>query len=803
MLRLISTCLLLGLSQWMFAQTTFQKQVEGVNGLFCLEQNLAGDFWIGTFQGKILRFDAQGQWLGGFDLKSGDTSSARYVYDLQRLPDGGMLALYDRSNFNNDLDDYLIAGRFDASGNVVWQQSVHFGEVQHWAHNRICTDASGNIFAISARYAGAGTDKLLVVSKVSAQGVLLWRKAYSTPGANYARAVKVLSNGDLLICGNGQLAANFGFTLRLSPNGNLVSSRQYSSLIFKDILEKPDGTWLFAATANGPMPQTAVLLHTDTAGMVLWANRINMPNVLNWSPQLAFNATGDVVVFNHETPKQVPVADMMCFTASGAFRWARRYDRCHNYGISAGIATNDGGLAGLRFRPGGQLFLKTDAQGQCFACTGDSLSIPVSPTSGAGYPLIWEQQNMPPINPASINFLPFNVLVNDFCGNKKPVDSLRVSNLQPCTNEPVSAQTMGTATANDYDWLFNPGMPAVATGVSSVSGIKFAQAGPASIQVVVSEGFCSDTFFRELLVQEGPPPFDLGPDTLLCSPVPGLVINFSDTDNDAFIWNDAFFGPLRTIQSAGTYILRMDLFGCSLSDTIRITLANQVAVGLPSDTLACGVDSLSLDVSGLDADAYFWSDGIEAPRRFIYQTGYYGVTAFFGPCPASDYMYVDFKPAPPPLPADTLVCEGVALRLDVGKSTQGFISWNGEPGYAAYVFDSAGWVQRRIEYKNCLFEDSVLVRREECFETFVYYAPNVFSPNGDGENDRFELFGDGLEVLHLQVYDRWGAMVAESRDAPAAFWESQDVQPGVYTWVAQVRQRGREGRVAGGVAVVR
>jgi len=46
-------------------------------------------------------------------------------------------------------------------------------------------------------------------------------------------------------------------------------------------------------------------------------------------------------------------------------------------------------------------------------------------------------------------------------------------------------------------------------------------------------------------------------------------------------------------------------------------------------------------------------------------------------------------------------------------------------------------------------------------------------------------------------------MVAESRDAPAAFWESQDVQPGVYTWVAQVRQRGREGRVAGGVAVVR
>ncbi|MCC6411837.1 MAG: hypothetical protein IT270_09260, partial [Saprospiraceae bacterium] len=246
--RLITTCLFLGLTHWMYAQPAFQKQVEGVNGLFCLEQNQAGDFWIGTFQGKILRFNADGQWLGGFDVKGGDTATARYVYDLHKLPDGGMLALYDRSNFNNELDDYLIVGRFDATGNILWQESVHFGEVQHWAHNRMCTDAAGNIYIMSARFAGSNNTKLLVVSKVSAQGTLLWRKAFTNTGANYARAIRVLSNGDLLICGNGQLAANFGFTLRLNADGNVVSSRLYSSLIFKDMVEKPDGSWLFAAT---------------------------------------------------------------------------------------------------------------------------------------------------------------------------------------------------------------------------------------------------------------------------------------------------------------------------------------------------------------------------------------------------------------------------------------------------------------------------------------------------------------------------------------------------------------------------
>ncbi|MCC6412530.1 MAG: gliding motility-associated C-terminal domain-containing protein [Saprospiraceae bacterium] len=569
------------------------------------------------------------------------------------------------------------------------------------------------------------------------------------------------------------------------------------------MVEKPDGSWLFAATANGPLPQSAVLLNTDTSGAVLWANRLDMPYALNWSPKLTLNAAGDVVVFNYETPVDQPVADMMCFSPAGQFRWARRYDRCHSYGISEGIATNDGGLAGLRFRPGGHLFVKTDDEGQCTACVADSLNIPVSPLGGSGAPLYWEQLNLPPINPASMDFVPFTATVTDFCGNSKAVDSLLVTPLQPCTNQPVSAQTIGTGQAEDYNWTFTPGTPATSSGAGNVSGFTFVQAGPASVQVVVTDGFCIDTFMQELLVQAGPPLFDLGPDTLLCSPEPGLVFDLSSTVADAYTWSDGFAGPQRVIQSAGVYTLEMESFGCTLSDTIEVRFADVVSINLPGDTLVCGIDSLLLDISFLDADTYLWSDGKTSPSRFFSKTGYYGITAYLGPCPASDYLYVGLVPAPPPLPDDTLVCEGVGLRLDVGKSTQGYISWNDAPGYANFVFDSAGMVRRKIVYENCLFEDSVLVLREDCFVNFDFYAPNVFSPNGDGENDRFELFGAGLEVLHLQVYDRWGAMIFENNDAPSAWWEGSDVQPGVYTWVAKVRQLGREGRVAGGVAVVR
>jgi gliding motility-associated-like protein len=77
------------------------------------------------------------------------------------------------------------------------------------------------------------------------------------------------------------------------------------------------------------------------------------------------------------------------------------------------------------------------------------------------------------------------------------------------------------------------------------------------------------------------------------------------------------------------------------------------------------------------------------------------------------------------------------------------------------------------------------------------YAPNVFSPNEDGNNDVFALFG-GPEVIgvdELRVFDRWGNLIYENFDLPVnnptAGWDGtfgdQLLNPAVFTWVAQVR----------------
>jgi gliding motility-associated-like protein len=42
------------------------------------------------------------------------------------------------------------------------------------------------------------------------------------------------------------------------------------------------------------------------------------------------------------------------------------------------------------------------------------------------------------------------------------------------------------------------------------------------------------------------------------------------------------------------------------------------------------------------------------------------------------------------------------------------------------------------------------------------YLPNVFSPNGDGENDVLYVRGKGVQTLSLSIYNRWGNKVFET-----------------------------------------
>ena len=57
---------------------------------------------------------------------------------------------------------------------------------------------------------------------------------------------------------------------------------------------------------------------------------------------------------------------------------------------------------------------------------------------------------------------------------------------------------------------------------------------------------------------------------------------------------------------------------------------------------------------------------------------------------------------------------------------------------------------------------------------YTLYAPNSFSPNGDGNNDVFLAQGNGVKSFEMQVFDRWGGLVFKSSDIKYG-WDGLDV----------------------------
>ena len=92
------------------------------------------------------------------------------------------------------------------------------------------------------------------------------------------------------------------------------------------------------------------------------------------------------------------------------------------------------------------------------------------------------------------------------------------------------------------------------------------------------------------------------------------------------------------------------------------------------------------------------------------------------------------------------------------------------------------------------------------------YIPDVFSPNGDGENDFFFVQGKGIAFVSVVVYDRWGEKMFESLSTEAndkllgwnGYYKGKPVNAAVFIYVVTGRYiGGAEFSKAGDFTLVR
>jgi gliding motility-associated-like protein len=151
------------------------------------------------------------------------------------------------------------------------------------------------------------------------------------------------------------------------------------------------------------------------------------------------------------------------------------------------------------------------------------------------------------------------------------------------------------------------------------------------------------------------------------------------------------------------------------------------------------------------------------------------------------------------MPHDTTLLLGQSVQLisSLNPLPGNIISYQWTPSYGLSCSDCADPVVTTYNplttYKlsvlyndNCETHDDAQVIIVDNTAVFI---PNSFSPNGDGNNDFFEIYGANIKALRLTIFNRWGEKVFESTDQ---FWgwdgtyKGKLQNPSVYTYLAEI-----------------
>jgi len=126
------------------------------------------------------------------------------------------------------------------------------------------------------------------------------------------------------------------------------------------------------------------------------------------------------------------------------------------------------------------------------------------------------------------------------------------------------------------------------------------------------------------------------------------------------------------------------------------------------------------------------------------------------------------------------------------KSIPGLISWEWQDSIYTprLTIHQAGNYRLKVGYSNCHHEDYIIrVDSQDCRSSL--FIPNIFTPDGDGINDYFEIRSKGILWERLTIFNRYGAPVFSTTD-PGLGWDGNTVAgspcySGVYVFLLRYK----------------
>jgi len=123
------------------------------------------------------------------------------------------------------------------------------------------------------------------------------------------------------------------------------------------------------------------------------------------------------------------------------------------------------------------------------------------------------------------------------------------------------------------------------------------------------------------------------------------------------------------------------------------------------------------------------------------------------------------------------------------NTTTGVITYTPAPGYSGTDHFSYQVCDNNIADPEC---DIAAVTVTITANTGDLFIPNAFTPNNDGKNDIFKVYGSAVKGAEIRIYTQWGAQIYETNDN-ATGWDGKSkgvAQPvGMYIYVIKVRMQ--------------
>ncbi|SIN80800.1 gliding motility-associated C-terminal domain-containing protein, partial [Chitinophaga niabensis] len=282
-----------------------------------------------------------------------------------------------------------------------------------------------------------------------------------------------------------------------------------------------------------------------------------------------------------------------------------------------------------------------------------------------------------------------------------------------------------------------------------------------------------------------PPDISLSRDTTIC---PGQTVMLTVTTNAGRVqWGTGEMGNSIMVSKAGSYSVSVYRDNCVVKEFVKVSERPAMKFDLGPDRIMCPGGSILIDARNPDAASYRWNDGDTDPVKSITQGGKYIIGVLDRYCDRYMSDSINVVIAGPPtvnLGNDTTICRGIRFILKSNAKNATSYRWSNGATTSSIEITQPG-TYSVTAYNDCgSTTDEITINMKECDSRPDF--PNVFSPNGDGNNDVFRPVIRGpMYDYELRIFNRWGELVFISKDMHLGWdgtYKGRNVDISTFVW---------------------